>query len=244
MTLTIQRVRTPSVLGRRHDVRGARKPHPCWNRPPHSQPLDFANSCNALSESNAKAGGTNASALRSCLALSPSKRRAGLLADTERRRRWALPAQAKAGRFALMTLAALALVTSARAQAYSIDWFTIDGGGGSSTGGAYSVSGIIGEPNANPHSMTGGNFSLVGGFWSLSAVQTPDGPLLTIRLTTTNTALVLWPSPSTGFLLLQSTDLTATGWATVPETVTDNGVNKSISANPAVGNRVYRLFKP
>jgi hypothetical protein len=31
-----------------------------------------------------------------------------------------------------------------RAQSYSIDWFTIDGGGGTSTG-VYSVSGTIGQ---------------------------------------------------------------------------------------------------
>ena len=29
---------------------------------------------------------------------------------------------------------------AALAQSYSIDWFTIDGGGGTSTGGVYSVS--------------------------------------------------------------------------------------------------------
>jgi hypothetical protein len=34
------------------------------------------------------------------------------------------------------------------AQSYSIDWFTIDGGGGTSTGGVYQVSGSIGQPDA------------------------------------------------------------------------------------------------
>ena len=34
------------------------------------------------------------------------------------------------------------------AQSYQIDWFTIDGGGGTSTGGVYSVSGTIGQPDA------------------------------------------------------------------------------------------------
>src|SRR5258705_2546512 len=59
---------------------------------------------------------------------------------------------------------------SFRASAqYSIDWFTIDGGGGTSTGGVYSVSGTIGQPDANAQPMTAGNFSLVGGFWSLFA---------------------------------------------------------------------------
>jgi hypothetical protein len=53
--------------------------------------------------------------------------------------------------------------------------------------------------------MKGGNFSLTGGFWSLFAVQTPGAPLLTIRLTTTNTAIVSWPSPSTGWLTMMVT---------------------------------------
>ena len=40
------------------------------------------------------------------------------------------------------------LATGALAQTYSIDWYTIDGGGGTSTGGVYSVSGTIGQPDA------------------------------------------------------------------------------------------------
>jgi hypothetical protein len=38
-------------------------------------------------------------------------------------------------------------VSTARAQ-FSIDWFTIDGGGGTSTGGVFSVTGTIGQPDA------------------------------------------------------------------------------------------------
>lgn len=49
---------------------------------------------------------------------------------------------------------------------------------------------------------TGGNFSLTGGFWCLlSVMPTPGGPLLSIAFTATNTALISWPSPSTGFSL-------------------------------------------
>src|ERR1035437_2294046 len=33
-------------------------------------------------------------------------------------------------------------------QSYSIDWYKIAGGGGSSTGGVYAVSGTIGQPDA------------------------------------------------------------------------------------------------
>lgn len=61
------------------------------------------------------------------------------------------------------------------AQSYSIDGFTIDGGGGTSTGGVYSVSGTIGQPDAGAP-MTGGQYSLTGGFWPLYAVQTPGAP--------------------------------------------------------------------
>ena len=136
----------------------------------------------------------------------------------------------------------LAGVGQIHAQNYSIDWFTIDGGGGTSTGGVYSVSGTIGQPDAGGP-MTGGNFSLVGGFWSLFAVQTPSAPLLTITLTATNTALVSWAFPSTGFSLQQNASLVTTNWTAPPQSVTNNGTINFIIVNPPSGNRYYRLFK-
>ena len=132
----------------------------------------------------------------------------------------------------------------ALSQPFSIDWFTIDGGGGTSTGGVFAISGTIGQPDANSQPMLGGNFSLVGGFWSLFAMQTPGVPLLTIGLTTTNSAVVSWPSPSTGFTLQQNADLNTANWVAAPQTVTDDGTNKFIVVNPPAGNRFYRLFKP
>jgi hypothetical protein len=54
------------------------------------------------------------------------------------------------------------------AQNYSIDWFKVAGGGGTSSNGTYQVSGTIGQPDASG-AMTGGNYSLVGGYWSLCA---------------------------------------------------------------------------
>jgi len=144
----------------------------------------------------------------------------------------------------LFTALFLSVLCSPAFAQFSIDWFTIDGGGGTSTGGVYSVSGTVGQPDASAQPMTGGNFSLIGGFWALFAVQTPDAPLLTIRLTPTNTAIVSWPSPSTGFLLQQNADLNTANWVTDPQSVTDNGTNRFIIVNPPAGNRFYRLFKP
>jgi len=136
-----------------------------------------------------------------------------------------------------------ALCFQAAAQNFAIDWHTIDGGGGTSTGGVYFVSGTIGQPDAGGP-MTGGSYSVTGGFWALYAVQTPGAPLLNIRLTTTNTAQVYWSSPATGYSLQVSTNLASANWATPTETVTDNGSIKFIIVNPPSGNRYYRLRNP
>jgi hypothetical protein len=131
------------------------------------------------------------------------------------------------------------------AQTFAIDWFTISGGGGSCTGGAFTVSATIGQPAANQQELTGGNFSVLGGFWSLFAVQTPGAPLLSIALNPQFPAVtVSWPSPSTGFVLQQTADLTGTNWVAVSLPLNDNGTSKFVIVNPPGGNRFYRLFKP
>ena len=145
--------------------------------------------------------------------------------------------------FAFLCAACLSFASITSAQSYSIDWHTIDGGGGTSMGGVYSVSGTIGQPDAGV--MSGGGYSLAGGFWGiLSAVQTPGAPLLTIRRTQPNTVEVSWPSPSAGFVLQQSGDLNTANWTPPPQSVTDNGTNKFILITPSAGNRFYRLTQP
>jgi hypothetical protein len=57
----------------------------------------------------------------------------------------------------------------ASAQSLEISWYTIDGGGAmNSTGGSLAVSGTIGQADAGGP-MTGGNFSVAGGFWTAAA---------------------------------------------------------------------------
>ena len=140
--------------------------------------------------------------------------------------------------------ALLLLTATAQAQSYSIDWSTVDGGGGTSTGGVYAVSGTIGQPDANLQPMTGGNYLLTGGFWSLYAVQTPGAPALRIFLTTTNTAVLAWLAPATGFTLLQNTNLATTNWVPVTNTVNVGGSENQVIVSPPVGNRFYRLIYP
>jgi hypothetical protein len=60
-------------------------------------------------------------------------------------------------------LVVLAFVPAAWAATYDLSWRTIDGGGGRSTGGSFTLSGTIGQPDARFSS--GGAFELTGGFW-------------------------------------------------------------------------------
>ena len=138
----------------------------------------------------------------------------------------------------------LAMQLSAFAQTYSIDWYKVAGGGGTSTGGIYTVSGTIGQHDAGGL-MTGGSYSLTGGFWALiSVVQTPGLPLLTINFNPQlSTVTVSWPSPSTGWTLQQNSDLTTTSWSTSGG-ISDNGTNKSITITPPTGNLFFRLKQP
>jgi hypothetical protein len=144
----------------------------------------------------------------------------------------------------ILTLITLLFPAFGFTQSYSIDWSTIDGGGGTSTGGVYSVSGTIGQPDAG--TMSGGNYTLEGGFWGIiAAVQTPGAPLLTITLNSQPSTLNLsWPSPSTGFTLQQNTNgVASVNWSNVTSGIQDDGTTKTLLVNPPAGNRFYRLFK-
>lgn len=55
---------------------------------------------------------------------------------------------------------------------FTLDWFSVDGGGGTSGGGAFALSGAIGQPDA-AGTMTGSDFTLAGGFWPGATGVTP-----------------------------------------------------------------------
>jgi len=127
---------------------------------------------------------------------------------------------------------------SAQAQ-YSIDWFTIDGGGGTSTGGVYSVSGTIGQPDAGGP-MTNGQYSVTGGFWILpTAVQTTNTPTLTIVPASPGFALISWTPNTLGFVLQETLSLSPTNWVNSP-----SGASNPIAVPATLPTKFYRLFKP
>ena len=140
----------------------------------------------------------------------------------------------------LSLLAVCLLTFTAHAQQYAINWHTIDGGGGTSTGGVYSVSGTIGQPDASPQTMTGGNYSLTGGFWALYAVQTPGAPTLTIVLAGPDQATISWTlDTGTNWVLQESLSLSPAAWTNSP-----SGSTNLIVVPATLPQRFYRLRKP
>lgn len=61
----------------------------------------------------------------------------------------------------------LAVVPVLAAISYDLSWWTVDGGGGAVSGGAYALSGTIGQPDAGV--LSGGSYTLAGGFWGGAA---------------------------------------------------------------------------
>ncbi|HWY31504.1 MAG TPA: hypothetical protein VNX46_12150 [Candidatus Acidoferrum sp.] len=146
----------------------------------------------------------------------------------------------KSGFLGFFALAVLALLCArAGAQNFSIDWYKLSGGGGTSTGGNFSVSGTIGQPDASA-TLTGGNFSLTGGFWSIIAVfQTAGAPNLLISHAGKN-VVVSWPATGS-FSLQQNNNLDSTGWTTPGYTVTLADGTNSVTFTPSPGNMYFRL---
>jgi hypothetical protein len=122
---------------------------------------------------------------------------------------------------------------------YSIDWFTIDGGGATSTGGVYSVSGTIGQPDAGGP-MTNGQYSVTGGFWVLpTAVQVVGGPTLTIAPAAPGNATISWTPNTPGFVLQETLSLSATNWANAA-----SGSTNPIVVPATLPTKFYRLVNP
>ncbi len=149
-------------------------------------------------------------------------------------------AQSKTWRsFVVLCLLISALCFPAHAQSYSIDWSTIDGGGGTSTGSVYSVTGTIGQPDAGA-TMTNGQYSVTGGFWALpTAVQVTNAPTLTIAPATPGNATISWTPNTPGFVLQETLGLSPTNWVN-----SASGTTNPVVVPATLPTKFYRLFKP
>jgi len=93
--------------------------------------------------------------------------------------------------------------------------------------------------------MTGGSYSLTGGFWSLIAVvQTPGLPNLTITFVGPNSVVVSWPNTGSYALQQNNNPAASAGWMTSGYTITTNNGTNSVTITPPAGNLFFRLFNP
>lgn len=143
-----------------------------------------------------------------------------------------------------LTLNALLLfaVSSLCAQSYLIGWSKVAAGGGTSSGGQYTISGTIGQPDAGGP-MIGGNYSLTGGFWSLiSVMQTPGAPALYITRSG-NTVTIYWQNVS-GWSLQQNANLAASANWSASNGVTNSSGTNYLNLTSPPGNLFFRLSQP
>jgi hypothetical protein len=142
-------------------------------------------------------------------------------------------------------LALLGTAVSASGQSFAIDWFTIDGGGGTSTGSVYAVSGTIGQPDVGR--LTGANYTLVGGFWSVI----PQDSIRRLKIKKRAGQLVLsWPADATGVVVQSATQLAPGGgnWANFAGDPVRVGDEFELVIGPAITPpnpiRFFRLTRP
>jgi hypothetical protein len=139
---------------------------------------------------------------------------------------------------AMKPLALLLLAAATAAAQYTIDWRTMDGGGGSGAAGTYAIQGTLGQPDTATGAT--GSIAFTGGYWSLLAE-----PLPVLRIFLDGPDIVLaWPDPSPGFQLQASPDLAPASWADVlaePEIV---DTEKQVVWGPPVDRHFFRLHRP
>ena len=126
------------------------------------------------------------------------------------------------------------------ADNFSIDWFTIDGGGGALSGGTFTLEGTTGQLDAGPVTLAGGTQSIKGGFWSLDfSTAGTVAPTLRLQQTSPTELSLSWFPDTPGYLLQQGLTLLPDSWTTLPSPP-ENPTSLTLS-----GDRMFfRLIKP
>ncbi len=101
----------------------------------------------------------------------------------------------------VMALALILTASGVGAQPYELDWWTVDGGGAmNGTGGAYTLSGTVGQPDAGgPY--TGAPYTLHSGFWAIAASGS-IGPQADLSITKTDGAASAIPGQTVTYTMV------------------------------------------
>jgi hypothetical protein len=125
-----------------------------------------------------------------------------------------------------------------------LEWFTIDAGGGRSSGGNFSLCGTLGQPDAG--GLSGGHYRLIGGFWGIVLRPQEPDPEPALRIHCAGSSVIIsWSGSATGFQLEEKMSLDPSVPWTV-ETLTPVVMNGENTVTlPATGaTRYYRLSRP
>ena len=128
------------------------------------------------------------------------------------------------------------------AQNFSIAWHKIAGGGGTGTGGNFTLNGTIGQHDAGG-GTTNNQFTITGGYWSVvNVVQTIGLPNLLIVASGNGKVEVCWPNTGS-YTLEQNSDFRNGSWNTTAFPITTANGTNSISIIAPAGNLFFRLKK-
>lgn len=73
----------------------------------------------------------------------------------------------------MLVLVLFASGAALAAGSYTLSWWTVDSGGGSSSGYGYTLNGTLGQPDAGTLA-SGGGYALAGGFWHGGAAASAE----------------------------------------------------------------------
>ncbi len=127
----------------------------------------------------------------------------------------------------------------------NVAWQTTDGGGGTSTGGAFALEGTVGQPDGS-EAMHGGVYDVQGGFWALvELVQTEGAPTLRIANISSVAVTLAWPvAGAEGYQLQRASRLAEPDWTTVSGSPSVVGNEYQLTTGPVVVKHYFRLHKP
>jgi hypothetical protein len=120
---------------------------------------------------------------------------------------------------------------------YIIHSWAVAGGGGTSSGGDYQVTGSIGPSDAGA-AMAGGDYLVVAGYWPALSTNPEPAPVLAIELATPGELSISWASDSHGWILQERSSLLPSEWVTISATTTNPTV---IQAGDST--KFYRLMR-
>lgn len=135
-------------------------------------------------------------------------------------------------------------------EALSIDWYTVDGGGGTTSAGEFTLSGTIGQPDAGTLTFPTADFNLFGGYWGqfgeVAPVGPDDRPAMNINLTDANTLVLAWPAAYVGYSV-QSRHADAQDWTDVttpPPKLVGGEYQVTLTLSPTDAPTFFRLRRP